>query len=66
MVRDAFKIKYWKKLRLLTEQGGEGVRPPLNFDVKKIMSKVQPFHLIQKGGGEPRLNFFIRKNIFFG
>ena len=23
-VRGAFKIKYWKKLRLLTEQGGGG------------------------------------------
>ena len=57
----AFKIKYWEKLRLLTEQGGGGVKasPELSY-VKKFISKVQSFRLIETGlGGEACLNFFM-------
>ena len=49
-IRGAFKIKYWKKLRLLTEQGGGGKASAELCYVKKFMSKVQSFRLIERGG----------------
>ena len=56
----AFKIKYWKKLRILTEQGGGGVKasPELSY-VKKFISKVQSISLIETGVCEACLNFFV-------
>ena len=46
-VRGAFKIKYWKKLRLLTEQGGRGY----TLLCEKIYVKSSPIWLKRKGGG---------------
>ena len=56
-----------EKVRTFDWTGGEGGKAFAELCyVKKFMSKVQPFHLIERGGVRLGWTFLCEKNIFFG